>query len=200
MSKLTDALERIIAERCKHMPVEYKILNPGLSTEQLREKLKRFPRQLPKEIHALYQWHNGTDDDAWEHGIFVYHSFLDIDNALQQAKEYINDERARSYRETQCMPSYLFPFCDFQGEYFAVAGREAATESTPIFFIDTLGEVRVAFNSLTNMMVALAECYESGVYGFVDGDYFDVLDEAKFGEIRLKHNPEAVAILYAGGW
>ena len=138
MNKLTDALERIIAWRRKYKPTEHQILKPGLSTEQLYEKLKRFPNQLPQEIYALYQWHNGTNDDLWRHGLFVYHSFLDIDNALQYAERLINRESERNYRMQQGKPSYLFPFCDFQGEYFAVAGRETVTKSTPVFLIDTV--------------------------------------------------------------
>lgn len=80
MNKLMGALERIIAERRKHKPAEYKILKLGLSTEQLREKLRRFPRQLPKETYALYQWHNGTDDDNWEHGIECLNELLKVFN------------------------------------------------------------------------------------------------------------------------
>jgi hypothetical protein len=200
MSELTDALERIFTWIREHKPTDVDRFQPGLSLEEIREKLSQFPCQLPREIYTLYQWHNGTIDDSWECGVFVYHSFMDVDRALQQAEEYINEKSQRSYREQEGFPLYLFPFCDFEGEYFAVSGVDLETDSTPVFFISEIGEIALAFSSLTNMMSALAECYETGIYVVKDNGFVEVVEEVKFGEIRLKHNPGTVKKLYASGW
>jgi hypothetical protein len=200
MTELTDALERILAWRREHKPTDCDRFKPGLSLAEIQEKLSRFPCQLPREIYTLYQWHNGTNDDSWDCGVFVYHSFMDIDYALQQAEEYINEETQRRYREQKGLPLYLFPFCDFEGEYFAVAGADIERSSAPVFFIDETGDVVLAFNSLTNMMLTLAECYETGIYAVGDNRFVDVVDEVAFGEIRLKHNPGTAKKLYASGW
>lgn len=200
MAELTDALERILAWRQEHKPADADRFKSGLSLEEIREKLSQFPCRLPKELYTLYQWKNGTNDDSWDCGVFVYHSFMNLDSALQEAKEFVNEENQRSYRRKEGLPLYLFPFCDFQGEYFAVAGVDIETDSTPVFFIDEMGEISLAFTSLTNMMLALAECYETGIYVVRDNGYVEVVDEVRFGEIRLKHNPGTVKKLYASGW
>jgi cell wall assembly regulator SMI1 len=89
MSELTDALNRIFAWWEKHKPADATRFNSGLTEEEVQAKLNQFPRLLPSEIYDLYKWHNGTNDDGWECGIFVYHSFMDVDYALKEADEYV---------------------------------------------------------------------------------------------------------------
>jgi hypothetical protein len=56
------------------------------------------------------------------------------------------------------------------------------------------------FTSLTNMMLAIAECYETGVYAITSEGRVTLTDEIQFGEIRRRHNPRTVESLYAEGW
>jgi hypothetical protein len=50
------------------------------------------------------------------------------------------------------------------------------------------------------MMLAIAECYATGVYSVTSDGFIDVTDVTKFGEIRRKYNPGSVESLYYGGW
>jgi hypothetical protein len=55
------------------------------------------------------------------------------------------------------------------------------------------------FTSLMNMVLAIAECYEVGVYSVTLEGHVTVTNEIRFGEIRRKQNARAVASLYADG-
>jgi len=70
-----------------------------------------------------------------------------------------------------------------------------------IFHAGSGCDVAPAFVSLTGMMMALAECYETGIYEVTEHG-LEVMDEnqVKFGEIRLKHNPGMSESPYAEGW
>ena len=104
-------------------------------------------------------------------------------------------------REQDGEPLYLFPVFDFDGEYFAVPGSDISTICAPVFHIGCDdGYLSLAFTSLTNMMLAIAECYEKGIYSVNPDGYIEVVDEIKFGEIRRKHNPGSVESLYVEGW
>jgi hypothetical protein len=195
MSALTDALNQIMGWLQEHSPDCASNFESGLSFEAIEEKLAQLPFRVSAEVYELYQWRNGNPYC----GVFVYHRLLDLDTALEYA-EGINDSYWLGVRTEDGDPPYLFPVFDFDGEYFAVSGSDHLTHTTPIFHIGCDdGSVSIAFTSLTNMILALAECYEAGVYAVIDG-HLTVTDETQFGEIRRKHNPETVQSLYAEGW
>ncbi|TVQ19902.1 MAG: hypothetical protein EA367_10030 [Leptolyngbya sp. DLM2.Bin15] len=200
MTDLTDALDRILAWIQNHKPEYISRFLPGLSLDELQTKLKRFPHHLSQELYTLYQWHNGIRNDNWECGIFISHVFLDIDYALKRATEgYINHPSQIHSRERQYLPTYLFPFCGFEGEHFVVEGMDCEAESSPVYFMDQLGGVHLAFTSLTTMMLALAECYETGLYEISEEGLIEITDEEAFGAVRLAYNPGTVPRLYDEG-
>lgn len=197
MSALTDALNRIIKWLQQNSHICASGFQSGLSPAEVEEKLGKLPFCVSREVYELYQWSNGTNDRC---GVFVYHDLLDLDTALQYS-QYINDSYWLEVREEDGDPRYLFPIFDFDGEYFAVPGSDSPNDAAPVFHIGCDdGSLSFAFTNLTNMMLALAECYETGVYAVTSDGYLEVTDEAKFGEIRRKHNPGSVKQLYAGGW
>jgi hypothetical protein len=96
--------------------------------------------------------------------VFCISSVLDLNTALEYS-QCINDSYWLEVREEDGHPLYLFPLFDFDGEYFAVPGSDISTVSAPVFHIGCDdGSVSLAFTSLTNMMLAIAECYEAGIY------------------------------------
>lgn len=193
MSALTDALNRIMEWLQQNSP----ICASGLSPEEVEEKLGELPFCVSREVHELYQWRNGANNEC---GVFVYHYLLNIDTALQYSQGF-NDSYWLEVRQRDGNPLYLFLIFDFDGEYFAVTGSSSSNDAAPVFHIGCDdGSVSFAFTNLTNMMLALAECYETGVYAVTSDGYVEVTDKAKFGEIRRKHNPGSVKQLYAEGW
>jgi hypothetical protein len=170
---------------------------PGLPLEEIEKKLGELPFCVSHEVYELYQWSNGTNSG---HGIFVYHHLLDIETALRYSQG-INDSFWLEVREENEDPKYLFPIFDFDGEYFAVPGSNGLNATVPVFHVcGDDGSLSFAFTNLTNMMLAIAECFETGVYSVRSDGNVEVKDEVKFGEVRLKHNPGSVERLYVEGW
>ncbi len=197
MSALTNALNRIMAWLQQNSPICASGFLPGLSPKEVEQKLGELPFRVPQEVYELYQWRNGTNNEC---GVFVYHYLLDLNTALEYSQG-INDSYWLEVREEAGVPPYLFPMFDFDGEYFAVPGSNSLNDTAPVFHIGCDdGSVSFAFTNLTNMMLAIAECYETGVYSVTSDERVKVTDDAKFGEIRRKHNPGSVEWLYFEGW
>ncbi len=196
MTELINALDRILNWLGEHQPTAAAGFQPGLPADVIAEKLNRLPFQVSQEVYELYQWRNG---DKTYSSVFGYLSFLDLNSACEFS-DNINDDALLKIRQQDEEPSYLFPLFDFEGEYFAVQGTEEPIATAPIFHISDDYSVSLAFVSLTNMMLAIAECYKTGVYTVNDGGNIDVIDEVKFGEIRQRYNPGTVKSLYVGGW
>lgn len=196
MTDLTDALNRILAWLEKHNPISASGFQPGLSSEIIEERLSALSFCVPQEVYELYKWRNG---DVTHSMVFGYLWLLNLDKACEYS-EGINDNVLLEIREQNGEPPYLFPMFDFDGEYFAVKGSEIPTATAPIFHISDDCSVSFAFTSLTAMMLAIAECYETGIYAVREDGKIEVIDAVKFGEIRRKYNPGTVESLYVGGW
>lgn len=196
MSNLTTALNRILNWLQLHKPDDAEGFLPGLSLQEIEEKVKVLPFHLPQAVYELYQWHNGTQNEEM---IFVYHYFLNLDAAIKLANSHnddygINSVLYQQFRQEDGKPRYVFPLFEFEGEYFAISESTQSQEDSPIYLI--FHDQTLAFTSLTNMMLTIAECYETGVYSLDSEDEFN-WDIQKFGVIRRKYNPEAVTSIYA---
>jgi hypothetical protein len=194
MSDLTSALNRIMAWLEQHSPSSASGFQAGLSSEIIEEKLGQLPFCVSREVYDLYKWRNG--DESYS-SVFKYLWMLNLDEACEISED-VNHEDLLEMRG-QDEPQYLFPLFNFDGEYFAVQGGGTLIDSAPVFHVGTAYDINFAFVSLTGMMLAMAECYESGVY-IVNEDGLEVIDKIKFGEIRRKHNPGTVQKLYAEGY
>ena len=150
MSALTDALNRIIAWLQQHSPNCVSGFVPGLSVEEIEEKLGELPFRVPQEVYELYQWRNGTNEYS---GVFVYHRLLNLNNALEYSQG-INDSYWLEVREQDGEPLYLFPLFDFDGEYFAVPGSDSLNDTAPVFHIGCDdGSVSFAFTKTCKLLL-----------------------------------------------
>jgi hypothetical protein len=195
MSDLTDALNRIMAWIERHYPDAATGFQPGLTYATIAEKLSTLPYHVPQEVYELYGWRNG---DSNEKGIFECLYMLDLDRACEYSKS-INDGYVEM-REQNGEPAYLFCMFDLDFRSFAVEGCETVVDTTHVFHVDDVAQVRFAFTSLTSMMLTIAECYEAGIY-MVNEDaansfHLEMIDEDKFEEICRKYNPGIVKPLY----
>ncbi|MBE9055717.1 hypothetical protein [Sphaerospermopsis sp. LEGE 08334] len=107
----------------------------------------------------------------------------------------LNSVLSQQFRQDDGNPLYVFPLFEFQGEYFAISVSSEPQEDTAIYLI--LHDETLAFTSLNNMMLTIAECYETGVYSLDNEDEFN-WNLQKFGVIRRRYNPEAATAIYAG--
>ncbi|MFM2062411.1 MAG: hypothetical protein RLZZ507_2081 [Cyanobacteriota bacterium] len=197
MSNLTTALNRILDWLQLHKPDDAAGFLPGLSLEEIEEKVKVLPFRLPQAVYELYQWGNGSSNEEM---IFVYHYFLSLDTAIELAipekDDYcLNSVIFQQFRQEDGKPRYVFPLFEFEGEYFAISVSSELQEDAAIYLI--FHDQTLAFTSLSNMMLTIAECYETGVYSLDSEEEFN-WDIQKFGVIRRQYNPEAATCIYAG--
>jgi len=193
---LIDSLERILNWLKSNVPEYEDDFLPGLTHGEIEEKVKDLPFKLPQEVYDLYQWRNGS---ASESGIFLYLHHSPLERALENS-EFTNYPEGIDIRIEDNDPPYLFPVFEFEGEYFAVQGDVAEAETSLVFHIGSEGGTSLVFNSLTTMMLSIAESYESGVYICQpENNYMNWEDMKKSGEIRLKYNPGTVKQIYSEG-
>ncbi|OCQ91191.1 hypothetical protein BCD64_24570 [Nostoc sp. MBR 210] len=191
--EIIHCLERILNWLQQNAPSYIEGFLPGLSYEEIEEKVSNLPFKLSEEVYNLYHWRNGTNSQAM---IFVYHYFWHLDMVLEISSDCVNDPLSQEFRQQAGEPLYLFPIFEYEGEYFAVAGQTTLVETAPVYHIDAdAGEVRLAFNSLTAMMQTIAETYETGGYYLTPEGQLE-WDDKKFRSIRLKYNPELIDDLY----
>ncbi len=188
---LLDALERIMMWLEENARVIVAAFLPGLQSEEISSKLDTLPFKLSQEVHDLYRWRNGTQREL---GLFVYHSFMPLDVALEYSEYLNNEELVKNRREG--VPMYLFPIFDFDGEYFAVVGSDTVMETTPVYHVSDCFDCSLAFNSLSTMMLTIAESYEVGVYTSNSEVSVEWKNTRLFEEIRTKYNPGTKESLY----
>lgn len=184
MSALTETLERILKELQKNRPAVASTLQPGLTYKEIQETTTNLPFCLPSEVYKLYQWRNGNE--LYE--FFYYHYFLPLQKAVEICQEIIAIN-VECDQKTQYEGKPLFPIFDFDGEYWGVVIDENDNQSSAIVFIDEIGEVsKISYISLSNMMLTIAQCYETGAQ-YLDKDGYLESNSAREESIRQKYNP-----------
>lgn len=202
MSVLTDSLNRIMAWLEVNRPDYAALFLPGLSDEEIRDKLVNLELELPEEIYELYRWRNGTEDEDMkslvpsiefrhlDQAIKYYNNFVGNPLTVFDEKDYQNIfEKLDINRGNIYGNKFLFPFSCTNGRYYsAVLLSKEQQRYSPIVHISFHFELKVIYRNLTGMMQTFAECLETGVYyldeeGFLDGN------EQKMLPIFQKYNP-----------
>lgn len=92
MSQLTEILNLIESWVQKYNSDELRRvkMRPGLTIEQIEEKLVGQPYKLPREIIELYQWHNGGHESFLPSpdGGYDLQTFLYLDEAISTAIDW----------------------------------------------------------------------------------------------------------------
>ena len=202
MSLLVETLNRIVDFLESSHPIMIGIarsLQPGLSHEEITSKLEDFPYLLPTELIELYQWRNGQAG-AYPDEFAPYHRLLSLEDALKEYKCQI--ELAMEFSEDDLPWQKLYDPCWFpifkEDSNFHVTPTSLKPQKhSPIlhkseyFCSDDVWKSEV-FPNLTNMMLAVAECWESGAYhtakNIYGEDYLSFVSTNK-SMINLKYQP-----------
>ena len=192
MSVLTESLERIFNWFQQYSPRLALSLKPGLTTEEIEDKVKELPFALPGEVYELYQWRNGIDIKFGfnkDNGNFLpCYCFLDIDWALEVYNTRV--ENSKDFPDVETWNLYWFPILFRDIEYYFVIGEEEAKDTATVLNFDIEnGGAQISYVSLTNMMLTIAECYETGAYYLHEKGY-PLEDEPKAAQILRKYNSE----------
>ncbi len=209
MSVLTDSLNRIMGWLEKNRPDYAASFLPGLSDEEIREKLANVELELPGEIYELYRWRNGTEDgEDLKSVIFPTIEFMTLDEALEYYHDFVENtldifdeedyqdicellspNQANIYGDKK----YLFPFYRSNCDFCAVFLSKEKQQQSPIININDVLELSAIHRSLTAMMQTLAEYLETGAHYLGEEGYLNG-NEEKMLPIFQKYNPGLVLI------
>lgn len=169
MSELTKALERIRLWQEFHHPDSAAALQPGLCHAEIEDYLKDFPYQLSQEVYELYNWRNGCAGEQQE--FFPWYVFLPLGRAIEEYKmimaSAVEAAADLNYDPSKIWHPSWFPVFRFVWvcDYYVIEGRSKAEPASPVLFIfNDDREPDAQYASLTDMMRAVAECYEAGAY------------------------------------
>lgn len=183
---VTDFLNVILSHLQKwHLPV-YKLLNNGLSEDEINSAFNQVRLKPTKELVELYVWRNGSPvekgtllDDVQ---IIPGYHFLSLKDAIGCYLAVKDDNRWSS--------SWFPVFANGGGDFYAVDLSQAVGDSAPIVgFI--LGEIEqeVEYQSLATMLLTFSECFEKGVVFKTEEGYLE-MDDDQQAEIAMRNNPE----------
>jgi cell wall assembly regulator SMI1 len=195
MSTLTAGLERIMKWLEENQP-EYAVsFLPGLQYEEIKLVEAEINFKLPKEIYELYQWRNGTQEDA-KAICFPTINFLPISRSVKSSKgcnEYIEKYKKLVGEEGQWYEtSPLFLFIENNGNYCGIPLVEYQEEKLVVVEIGEGEMARIFYASLTDMMLTLAECYETGAYYLNEHNFINE-DKGKADRVFYKYNADLTA-------
>lgn len=169
---LRSALERIAGWHVIHKTQTAAALRPGLSESQLAQALGRLPCELPREIRAVYAWHDGTERVDAE---FVwYHYFPNLEISIRNYGRLTG---------SGLLHPDEFPVLEFEGEYYVVRCSKLLVDASPVWLVHDNPERSVNYVSFTAYMQTAAEWYESGAA--------EAHDLHQLRAIHQRHNPGA---------
>ena len=198
MSAIRAALERILGCLQVQSPQMVQSLQPGLTSTEIAA-IADLPFQLPTEVVELYQWRNGSSYEPRCCELLPSYCFLSLDEAINNYKLTIDivssiEENWQEYFN----PSWL-PLFSEDGNFYVVACNSDPSKPAPILYysneyLDSGQESE--FDSLTDMLLAVAECWEQGAY-YADSYGYPEWDEAKEIQIHLKYHPQQTKAIAA---
>ena len=123
MVALTDALERIMNWLRENQTDYANSFAPGLKYDEIFSYEEELGFKLPEEIYELYQWKNGTEEDALALCFPTMH-FLPINRAIEYSQgcnEYIESGK-ESVKELSewYETSPLFAFIENNGNFCGI--------------------------------------------------------------------------------
>jgi hypothetical protein len=184
MSALTDSLDHILEWHRKYDTPVARLIQPGLSEDEIVEKLKVVPFKMSREFIELYKWHNGVplEQGKAAASFFEYHCFLPLDEALADFE--------MSYpivQEFYELTDWVMVFRDPASDGYGLSGGAVPSDAAPVVFLFEGEGVQVVFDSLAKMMETVAQAFDEGVMtwqeGELDTDFF------AWGEIAHRLNP-----------
>jgi hypothetical protein len=188
MSDLQEALEQLEYWLWHHYPDEIKLLNPGLTPEQIDEEVKTLPFKISKEVRELYQWRNGG------HALFYeWHfnseglQFLPLSEAVKLTRQLTSNSWCigNILREKHIPQAFMIskdweewmPFVDCRNE-----------DASPVLLVTDSPHIRLSYISLTSMALTALECYEKEVLSFTRFGGIQLNDEGAYVSILMRNN------------
>ncbi len=199
MSGLTKVLDRIYQCLEKDSHEDAALLQNGLSRLEIEEVIRDLPFTLSEELFELYQWRNGMSkanripflDDLF---------FLPLEEALKiYYKLLAISHKGQSSGFEWWKVNYFPVFIDGGGGNHPIACERVQHLAAPVIYVHH--SEYIEFLTLTNMMLALAELFEAGLYelSMDDSDNSWERECALRREIYQKYGTETLREIYKEG-
>jgi cell wall assembly regulator SMI1 len=191
VENLIEALERIMNWLRKHQPEYADSFLPGLTSAEIQAVEAEFGYKLPEEIYTLYQWRNGTEEAAKAVCFPPALEILPLSTAIeysQEWNEFVLKEFAmeeNKWYETSPLFKFLQSNCDF----CAIPLIDFHRGKLPVVVLGEGELPSILYTNLTDMMLTLAECYETNAY-YLGKDGYIYEDQCQTAVALRKYNNE----------
>ncbi len=186
MSILTQALESIFHSLEQYAPQEAASFQPGLTRTEIDNLMKNIPYKLPEEVYELYQWRNGSGTDHL-HFCFGGRIFMPLEEAIDFYRGGIKANEDFNPPEPFWNPLW-FPIFEIYDTFSVVVMAKKPRKSSWVIECASETDIfEVSDKSLTNMMLTIAECCETGAY-YINEKGEGCIDEDKATAIYRKYN------------
>jgi hypothetical protein len=181
---LTDSLNQILEWHRKNNTPAARLLQPGLSEDEILGTLQGVPFKVSREFIELYRWRNGTaiGEEGEDTSLFEIHRFLPLEEAV--------DNFQASYpaaKDSYELSDWVQVFQDVTSDGYGVTGGAQLLDHTPVVLLME-GEVQEVFSSLAKMMETVAAAFQQGAMGWEDEEM--ETDFFAWGELAKRLNPE----------
>jgi cell wall assembly regulator SMI1 len=158
-------------------------LQPGLSATDISKLEEQYHVQLPAEIEALYEWHDGARHTTNYVGddFIPIHRFVPLEEAMEENATESKGAETRMQRAIYQIfvahrASWICLFDDGAGDGYWFDLKRKPSEGA-VFYNFTEEASYVFFPSAKNLMAGIAKCYEQGIYHIKTGSSPPQLDE-----------------------
>jgi len=157
-------------------------LQPGLSAGAIAKLEQQYHVQLPDDIKAIYEWHNGlaSTTNYLSSDFIPIHRFPPLEETLAEwaleGKGETPVQRAAYHLLVEHRASWIGLFSDGAGDGYWFDPQRKPSEGA-VFYNFTEEGAFVFFPSARNLMAGIAKCYEQGVFHVKPGSSPPELDE-----------------------
>jgi cell wall assembly regulator SMI1 len=171
MSEILAHLESVLRTNAPQVLAE---LQPGISSDQISRLEQQYHVQIPDDIKAIYEWHDGAKlTTNYFDNLIPFHHFVPLEDMLPDRSEQEDGPSTAVQRVAfQIFAGYRKNwYCLFDDRsdngYFFDPTRKPAEGA--VFRSFTVGGEFTFFPSPKNLMAGITKCYEQGAYHVATG-------------------------------
>lgn len=153
----------------EHAPKTFAALRPGLAQSEIATIKKEYGIRLTDEMCELYAWHDGISLDSSQ-SFFSIQSFAPLEDLAKSERLKKQDlanatllQRAFHWVFCGHRKNWIDLFPDAAGDGYFVDPTRKPNRGSVFYNFNEMGDYRF-YPSLTNLMLAISECYDAGLY------------------------------------
>ncbi len=212
---LIDSLNHILEWHRKNDTPVARLIQPGLSEDEILGKFKAVSFDLSPELRELYRWHDdpGMSEDEMRGKLgpvpfklsrefielYKWHNGVALDPAQDDSffefhrflplDEALSDFQM-SYpimKEFYELTDWVQVFQDPASDGYGISGGPDVMDESPVVYLFEGEGVQIVFDSLAKMMATVAQAFDEGVMTWEGGEL--ETDFFAWGEIAHRLNP-----------